>query len=212
MFPTAEVRWFYRGAISPEVLEWFDQGELTPEEQPRRVDYYLRLSDRDSLGIKLREGRVEVKQRHRQYGVFRFHDQVAGLVEHWRKWSFELSEGAGNLTSTIVPASCWIGVTKRRKLRRYRLTGSKEVVAVPIEEQSGLRCNLELTRISVDETEWWSLGFEASGDEADEATMRASLLLVAKHVLAADEPPAFDAKASYGYPKWLEIKARRGGR
>jgi hypothetical protein len=33
-----------------------------------------------------------------------------------------------------------------------------------------------------------------------------------KHVLAADEPPAFDAKASYGYPKWLEIKARRGGR
>jgi hypothetical protein len=47
---------------------------------------------------------------------------------------------------------------------------------------------------------------------SDEATMRGSLLLVAKHVLAADEPPAFDAKASYGYPKWLEIKARRGGR
>jgi hypothetical protein len=71
---------------------------------------------------------------------------------------------------------------------------------------------LELTRIIVDETEWWSLGFEASGDGTDEATMRGSLLLVAKHVLAADEPPAFDAKASYGYPKWLEIKARRGGR
>ena len=169
------------------------------------MDYYLRLSDRDSLGIKLREGRIEVKQRHRQYGLFRFHDRVTGLVEHWRKWSFELSEGAGNLTSTIVPASCWIGVTKRRKLRRYRLTGNKEIVAVPIEEQSGLRCNLELTRIGVDETEWWSLGFEASGDEADEAAMQGSLLLVVKHVLAADKPPAFDAKASYGYPKWLEI-------
>ena len=68
MFATAEVRWFYEGAVSPEVLEWFEQGELTPEEQPYRVDYYLRLSDRDSLGIKLREGRIEVKQRHRQHG------------------------------------------------------------------------------------------------------------------------------------------------
>jgi hypothetical protein len=59
---------------------------------------------------------------------------------------------------------------------------------------------------------WWSLGFEASGDEADEATMRARLLLLVKHVLAADKPPAFDAKAPFGYPKWLEIKARRGRR
>jgi hypothetical protein len=193
VFPTVEVRWFYQGAVSSEVLEWFEQGERAPEEQPCRVDYYLRLSDRDSLGIKLREGRIEVKQRHRQYGVFRFHDRVTGLVEHWRKWSFELSEGAGNLTSTIVPASCWIGVTKRRKLRRYRLTGNKKIVAVPVGLQSGLRCNLELTRIIVDETEWWSLGFEASCGEVSYSWRSTSLLLTNRLPLTPRLPTAIQS-------------------
>ncbi|MGD8968471.1 MAG: hypothetical protein PVI07_13255, partial [Anaerolineae bacterium] len=62
------------------------------QRHPAREDHYLRLSDTYALGIKLRQGRIEAKQRVRRPGVVRFHERVTGIVEHWRKWSFQLAE------------------------------------------------------------------------------------------------------------------------
>ena len=149
MFPTMEVRWFYEGTVPPEVLEWFQQGTRKPEEQPRRVDYYLRLTDGDSLGIKLREGRIEIKQRHRQCGVVCLHKRATGVVEHWRKWSFGLAEAYGEPASVAAAAPSWIGVGKRRRLRTYRLTRGKEAVTVSALETIDQGCNLELANIEV---------------------------------------------------------------
>ena len=203
MFPTMEVRWFGEGTVPAEVWEWFHQGEQEPEGQPTRIDYYLRLPNTDSLGIKLREGRVEIKQRHRQHGVVHFHKRVAGVVEHWRKWSFQLAR----LPSIVTPAPSWIGVSKERKLRRYRLTADQVVVAVSAHEHPDQGCGLELTNIRVAGKDWWSLGFEAFGDEA---ILQETLLRVAKQVLAVSEPPTLDAADSCGYPKWLEMIAPGG--
>ena len=61
---TTEVRWFRRGSIPQSVRQWFSTLGRQPEFQPPRLDYYLRLLDGDALGIKIREGKVEVKQRH----------------------------------------------------------------------------------------------------------------------------------------------------
>lgn len=202
MFSTVEVRWFYEGAVPREVLEWFQGGERKPEEQACRVDYYLCLADSDALGIKLREGRIEIKQRHRQYGVLRFHERVTGLVEGWHKWSFKLAEADGGLADRDLPASSWVGVRKARELRRYRLTGDKEVMAVSVEDYPERGCNIELTKVSAGGEDWWSLGFEAFGDES---ILQESFLVVAKHVLAEGGPPVFGARDSYGYPKWLEL-------
>jgi hypothetical protein len=201
MYPTVEVRWFYEGMVSPAVMAWFQQVEGKLEEQPCRVDYYLRLTDRGSLGIKLREGKVEIKQRYHQHGVVGFHERVSGLVEHWRKWSFELVEASGDLTSIAVPASSWIAVKKERKLRKYGLTGDKRIVAVSTGECHDQGCDLELTKVSLEGREWWSLGLEAFGHES---ALQENLLLVARQVFVADESPAFDAKNSYGYPQWLQ--------
>lgn len=199
MWPTVEVRWFYSGVVPPGVLEWFQRGAGKPQAQPRRVDHYLRLTDRDSLGIKLRAGRIEIKQRHHEYGVVRWHERVTGLLEHWRKWSFELVEAHSDPVSLIGPTSSWIGVTKERRLRQYRLTGHR-IAAVSAPEYLERGCNLELTSIGVGGKEWWSLSFEAFGDES---TLQESLSRVAQHVLAAQEPPAFDAQDSYSYPRWV---------
>ena len=209
MFPTMEVRWFYKGTVSPEASQWFQQGERRPEEQPPRVDYYLCLSDRDSLGIKLREGRIEVKRRHRQHGVVRLGERVTGLVEHWRKWSFELAEGSRNLASIVVPPASWIVVKKERKLRRYRLAEDQKIVAVPVGEYNIRGCNLELTSISVKGKEWWSLSFEAFGVET---AVYGSLVHVAQRLLATGESPILDAQDSYGYPKWLQMLGHRTGK
>jgi hypothetical protein len=202
MFPTMEVRWFSTGAIPATVQEWFQQREGQPEEQPRRTDYYVRSEDGESLGIKLREGRLEVKQRLRELGGFRFHDRVAGRVEHWYKRSFAFTPGVSPL-----PGSSWIGVRKERSLYRYQLTAGRQLVAVSTADYVRAGCDLELTSVSVAGQAWWSLGLEAHGDEG---TLQDMLFLVAPQVFAGGEPPALQASDSYGYPRWLELVQQRG--
>jgi hypothetical protein len=183
---------------------WFEAGERAPDDQPPRIDYYVCHADGDGLGIKLREGRIEVKQRQREYGLFRFHPRVTGRVEAWRKWGFALKEADRDLASILVPTSPWIAVTKERKLRPYRVSGDRGVVAAPTGEPSAEGCGLELARLRIQGREWWSLAFEAFGAESD---LQASLTLTARHIFTATDPPDLDGTDSYGYPRWLKMAA-----
>jgi hypothetical protein len=177
------------------------------ERFPCREDHYLRLTDAPTLGIKLREGRIEIKQRVRNYGMVRLHDRVTGMLEHWRKWSFQLAEARGALLSIAVPAASWIPVRKDRMLRTYRLTVDRSVVPVLALESLRQGCEMELTRVHVAEQSWWTLAFEAFGDES---ILQEQLVLVAQHVLAADEPPSMNAPESRGYADWLGRIAQKG--
>jgi hypothetical protein len=149
VFPTAEVRWFFRGPIPPYVEAWFRWGQGRVEQEPGREDRYLQLADIDSLGIKLREDRIEIKQRVGQQSLVRFHERVAGIVEHWRKWSFELAESGSALSSAAVPAASWIPVRKERRLRRYRVADDGDAVALSSSAPPDRGCELELTSVDV---------------------------------------------------------------
>lgn len=201
MFASMEVRWFYRGTVPAEVAEWFHSGTSQPEVQSPRVDYYLCLREIDSLGIKLREGRLEVKRRHRQHGLRHFCEQASGVVEHWRKWSFGLSMGEGELSDSLMPSSSWMGVQKERQIRKYRVVEDDRLVPVPAEEYPERGCSVELSTLYVEGQDWWSLCFEASGDET---SLRQTLVLVVEEVLDRGRMSfSLDAEASYGYPRWL---------
>jgi hypothetical protein len=201
MFPSMEVRWFYQGTVPAEVAKWFQSGTGRAEAQAPRVDYYLDLQEMDGLGIKLREGKVEVKRRQRQHGLRRFREQAAGVVEHWRKWSFELSMGEGELSDSLRPVSSWVAVQKERQLRKYRVAEDERLVPVPAEAYPERGCSVELSSLCVEGQDWWSLCFEAFGDES---SLRQTLLLVVEEVLTCEGVPfPLDAEASYGYPRWL---------
>jgi hypothetical protein len=202
MFPTVEVRWFYRGNVPPAVTAWFERGRRRPEAPLGRTDHYLRLADGDALGIKLREGRIEVKQRCRQVGVISFGEWIAGRVEGWRKWSFLLAE-AGDLKRLAAPAAAWIAVQKRRRLYRYEVRGDR-VVSLPPGLYPVQGGHAELTDVRAAGQEWWTLGIEAFGEEA---TLEACFHMIAAHVLTGDGTPVLDAKRSCGYPGWLELVA-----
>ena len=62
MFPTIEVKWFFRGAVPSGIWEWICLHGHDWEKQPPRIDNYLQITEGDSLGVKLREGRIEIKQ------------------------------------------------------------------------------------------------------------------------------------------------------
>jgi hypothetical protein len=206
MFPTVEVRWFYRGHVPLEVEAWFHQGAGKVERHAAREDHYLRLRDTYALGIKLRQGRIEVKRRVRRPGVVRFHESVTGIVEHWRKWSFQLAEPDRALSSLSVPTTSWIPVRKERMLRTYRLTIDNHVVPASASEALRQGCEMELTRVHAAEQDWWTLAFEAFGEES---VLQEQLELVARHVFAADEPPSFNASQSRGYADWLGRTAQK---
>ena len=200
MYSTVEVRWFLPGPVPLEVSTWFHRDRLKSFAEPERVDYYLCLNDTDGLGIKLRQGQIEVKQRNRQLGLIQVARQAQGLVEQWRKWSFGLVGAGYDFSHQPVPAAAWLAVKKERLLRTYRLTDSWQVVPASL-DSPGPGCDLELSQIWIGSEVWWSLCLEAFGEEA---SLEQNLLLVASHVLETSKSPLLVAEYSCGYPRWLQ--------
>ncbi len=201
MFPTVETRWFYPGSIPTDVLAWYHYGERAPEAQPTRIDYYLRLTNHADLGIKLREGRIEIKQRVEQYGVEHLHEHVYALVEGWRKWSFGVSDIGSGLGELSGPRPAWIAIRKARRLRRYCVTEAGAVTAVAGAEIVVAGCNIELAELTIHGEPWWSLAFETFGPEE---TLHATFMRVARHVLRDDTVPPLDVDHSYSYAHWIQ--------
>jgi hypothetical protein len=164
------------------------------------VDHYLVLPHIDSLGIKLREDRIEIKRRVDQPHLVQFHEHVAGLVEQYHKWSFVLSEPDSALARATAFARSWIPVRKERQLHRYRVGDDGCVVTLTSSVSPDRGCEMELSRVEVAGRPWWTLAFEAFGDPS---TLRADLLAVARNIFATDAPPALPADDSFGYAAWL---------
>jgi hypothetical protein len=202
MYPTLEVRWFMRGSIPHEVREWFARGDPGPIPEPPRVDQYLRLPRSNALGIKLREGRLEIKQRLHQYGNIRFHRRVSGAIEHWRKWSMPLAVTGESLAEILVPQSSWMAVRKERILRCYRCDTEGQVIATQ-GRFADRGCHMELASVQADDRIWWTLAFEAYGTEP---SLRGSLVATIGHILERDRAPTtLDSRDSYGYARWLAL-------
>jgi hypothetical protein len=202
------VRWFGEGSIPGIVRTWFDQcqGEIIGHQI--RTDTYLGHLASDVLGIKIREGRLEIKHRTHHFGPIQLHRRVHGLAEQWRKWGLILEPDQFNSSFTKFSYPHWIRVKKDRQLRRYQLTlngllsqsapvsGAADEVAT--NQVRG--CDVELTSIQVENQKWWSLAFEAFG-QVDSAYE--DLLFVIGRLTESNEPPRFTAANSFGYPYWL---------
>jgi hypothetical protein len=203
MFPTIEVRWFFAGEIPADVWTWFHKVGTKLETQPPRVDHYLRIYGNDRLGVKLREGRIEVKQRSGQREEIQVGKFGGGYLEEWCKWSFDLTEWGDAEVAIGGNVGQWIAVRKERKLHTFQTKEQGAVVAVRSQDAIGLGCACELTKLGIDgqEATWWSVGFEAFGDQDE---LRDTLLLVMKTTLFMVNAPKFGAECSYGYPRWVQ--------
>ncbi len=206
MLPTVEIRWFFRGIIPGGVQAWFNQIDANftqPTIQPARTDVYLLEPGNSSLGIKLREGRIELKQRLREYGPFEFNQGMRGNVEGWRKWSFSISLGQSHHQAIGEYGNSWMDVKKERALFCFQVMGG-EITSTQIPEFSRGGCNLELTQIHVARKPWWSVGLEAFGDEESNLDR---LVIVAKNIFAKTPTHNFSSQSSFGYPQWLNSRS-----
>jgi hypothetical protein len=200
MFTTAEVRWFYPGEVPEEVAAWFADGAGPVEQQLPRVDEYLLIRETDTVNIKFREGRIEIKQRYGDVVQQEFADGSSGAIELWRKWGFGVDKknSNGNLVET---GDVWLAVRKDRRVRAYTLQVDGKIAPLPTSVFIEQGCSLELTEVDAGGERWWSLCFEAVGPTE---LLVEILIAVVDQVLANSGDFRLAAHASHGYSAWLQ--------
>lgn len=175
-----EARWFIPGPLAPEADAWF--ARLGPSLSPEtRTDRYLIPTESDDLGLKVREGTIQAKQRTATLGLRPLAPDATARIEAWRKWTLG--------TAGDTPEAGWLDVVKTRR-QRY-------ITADPS------TCALELSEIRARDSRWWSVCLEASGEtlEARLAVLRDA----AGRWLGG--APRLAPEASMGYPAWLRSVA-----
>lgn len=204
MYTTNELRWFYPGTIPEDIKAWFRQNY--PIEQMRspekREDSYLYTPECDRLGIKLRQGRLEVKWRKAELGVLHFGEFVEGKAEKWSKWLCEDPTRESFQLAQVSDSSCWINVQKVRYSQAYRVLPNCSVQPVTTNETIDNGCHVEITQLIIQDNTWWSFALEAFGEDA---RLMDNLRATASWVFNTYQGAKLLAANSYGYPHYLAL-------
>ena len=202
MLTTTELRWFKLGTLPKEITQWFQQdqlGDLAPPEE--REDVYLYTPGCEYMGVKLRQGRLEIKWRKAELGNLRLGDQVEGKVEKWGKWLCEDPTQQSFQTQDVVGKPC-VSVKKKRSQRKYQVISGESLVAVSVNQSINQGCNVEITQLSVNGNNWWSLAFEAFGEDD---YLSDNLKAVASDLFKNYQGFQLQSQDSFAYPSWLSM-------
>jgi hypothetical protein len=202
MFPTTEIRWFIPGILSKETLSWFSAGH--PLEMANvQVHEYLRFSGCDTVGVKFREDRFEIKAKAGVSQPLSLQMGIRGRREQWIKWSLP-TKGLPMLGHTLRQSGPWMKVRKERNQRTLSAeAGYLQEVSAETFPVTG--CNIELTRIEVeaDPSFWFTLAFEAYGPP----TITGGILKKGADFFfqGRGRVPGINLNIanSFGYPTWL---------
>jgi hypothetical protein len=195
---TCEMRWFFDGHLPAEVAGWLEGGPAAPA---WREDPYLILPGAVDMGIKRREGRLEIKGRTAVLGVHTVGPEIQGVAERWCKWSYHgpaiesRFRGCFQVHDTVVVAKC-------RRQRHFLLAQGGQAQESARRDLARRGFSVEITRIrlgAAGDDSHWSLGIEAAPDDA---AMLADLLRAMPEVLR-DFPMALPRSRSMSYPEWL---------
>ncbi|MCB9538676.1 MAG: hypothetical protein H6704_20750 [Myxococcales bacterium] len=185
---TLELRWLFGGASPRDVRAWFGAADA-PEE---RVDHYLLLPAAHELGIKLRDGRFEVKGRVGPPAPVEL-GRAAGVVEGWTKWSVEDVGPISPSRALASAAAPTLAVAKVRRRRAFALDGRE--VPLPVAPSPAFLA--ELTDLRVEERAHWTLAVEitARDDGRGAALCRfaAAWLADCPAALAAEDASSYAA-------------------
>jgi hypothetical protein len=91
-------------------------------------------------------------------------------------------------------------VQKVRYAQTYEVLDEFSLQAVSENESINNGCHVELTHLTINENTWWSLAFEAFGDDA---CILENLQVTANRVFSSYLEQRLLAVDSYAYPAWL---------
>lgn len=165
MFKSREIRWFIK-TVNPAITRWFSGNGQTFENTDSRTDFYLPLADKTDIGIKLREGNIEIKQRINQAEKGEISAIAKGNFENYIKWSFSTAT-EDELSRDILQKNkyTWLEVKKERMGFKLLETEKGKTSMVNIDEDIPYGCQIEYTRININNNTWYSFGLEWFGPE-----------------------------------------------
>jgi len=221
---TLEMRWFFPGPLEESgsgVEVWFGtrpryggHGRPAPrawEPAPPawRQDRYLLVPGNDDMGLKWREGRLEIKGRASASPPQMLAPGIAGVCEHWLKWSYAGAAieqrfsglfGNGGAPGVLI-------VEKRRLQRCLDLDRAGGVHEVSLDHRRERGVNVELVEIRLPGPPGrlhWSLAFEAFPSEQVSELFAQTVA----GFLAGCPALPLSAGLSMSYPRWLLASAR----
>lgn len=195
MVASTEIRWFFTGRLPSAMEKWFQSMEAASEST--RTDYYLRYADNTSLGVKLREGQMQLKYKTEDIGPRKI-DKAEGIVEAYEKWSFPADEQP-EWELMMKDPKRWIAIDKTRMMLKFEYTHG-EISRVSQDKMIASGCGVELSSILIGHnTPYWSLAFEAFGAGAG-----GSLQATLDAVLGSGKcPEELSSENSFGYAQLI---------
>lgn len=213
---TREVRWFF-DADSEEAraLEsWFQACAPLPQDSSVRPpvwqdraghepDIYLLLPGHNDMGIKWREGLLQIKGRIEAAAITSEFGPHLGYVERWSKWSYAgLPPPYRDLfrRDSDTGLGC-VAVEKRRALRLAEFDlAAKSAREVGADSCVDRGLVIELAAVGVRQHRYFTLCFEAFPDDGAVKLLFDSIV---ETFLADLSEVRLDAEHSLSYPAWL---------
>lgn len=203
---SAEIRWFWQGAIPSSFEKWFhgELGGCPPGGGKPRLDEYLYEKGQLELGLKKRGTKpgIEVKGLIATLPMPVAIGPIHGQIQLWSKWT---------TTELRLDGLALLSTNKTRWMRKYD-TGNGGVTEIELKEDEAPKndtiklpengCNVELTKVLVGPAQqgWWTVGCEAFAPSLGAAEQ--NLRLVLTSILAKDVPAVEGGEAA-SYPAWI---------
>ena len=191
-----EARWFYEGYL-PSSIEKL-KNSMFHSRAEIRSDYYLLTKGCDDIGIKLREGRLEIKWRKSKVLFSISKLNITGKVEQWIRWGWNDDNSDRNINLFESEGiNQWIKVEKNRSQKKFYIQNTS-FVEIPYDSYH-YDCAMEITEIKINENLWWSLGFDLLAKDKDISFLRQFI----EWQLGNQFHLKLNTESSYGYPEWL---------
>jgi hypothetical protein len=200
---TAEVRWFFEGPLEDAIVRWFDPGAALQTDV--RTDRYLVLPGCETVGVKERDGRFEIKARKGNPCGIEMPAPFEGAADRWVKWSYGQPPVELWIGALRREATGWVAVEKSRRLRVFKSSEFDAEHAVDPACQGQYRA-VELTSLRVNSRRWWTLGFEAV--EPPDRRCASLAATVALFCRGRSVLQLFPPENALPYPAWLSRLAR----
>ncbi|MBM1105893.1 hypothetical protein JQC67_07075 [Aurantibacter crassamenti] len=196
MYNTKEIRWF-SSRPSSFIMDWFNKQGLTFDSVNQRNDIYLNIKN-ESVGIKLRDGHLEIKHRIGKPTTVKLTNTIKGHFKEWNKWRIKADETDSVFSELAVKNHQeWIAKKKERiGLKLYSDKGSLKTTS--IDWQGDFGCQIEYSRIHIKDKTWYTFGLEWFGHEF--------LNLDSTLISEITGETNFRLRQSMGYPTFLSLK------
>ena len=209
MISSHEVRWFLKGGIdqNPALRHWVEHGAADPRWTGRlggKPDAYLLVPGAADIGIKWREGQLQIKGLESSLGTQKFTGNFAGKVERWIKWGYEGKSIENAFAPWFDPSNTTpqiVEVHKTRFLRKVRLSPFShtaiEVDSKTLIDRGGA---LEVADLRVSGQAFTSVAFEVFPNDSG---MHGDFTAFVNAFLGKLSGVELHESNSMSYPEWL---------